>query len=76
MTVAARSGYPAAQQGVDCIPHLIAFNEMQHQLFNFVQEPRDRTVEQFLEGLRQQAASSGVEGDFSWALKRSLERIA
>jgi len=28
MTVSARAGYPAAQQGVDPIPDLMAFNEI------------------------------------------------
>jgi hypothetical protein len=78
MTVSARAGYPAAQQGVDSIPHLIAFNELQHQLFNYLRESQtkdDWTIEKFVEGLYQKAASSGVEGDFGWALKYSIEQI-
>jgi hypothetical protein len=35
MTVSARAGYPLAKQA-DGIPHLMAFNELQHQLFNYL----------------------------------------
>ena len=35
MTVSARAGYPLAQQA-DPVPHLMAFNEMQHQLYNYL----------------------------------------
>ena len=78
MTIAARAGYPAAGKA-DSIPHLIAFNELQHQLFNYLQHSQtkdDWTIESFLDGLRQKAATSGVEGDFGWALKWSLRGIA
>jgi hypothetical protein len=57
MTISARAGYPAAGQ-VDSIPHLIAFNELQHQLFNYLQHSRtkdDWTIENFLDGLRQKS---------------------
>lgn len=75
MTISARAGYPAAQQGVDSIPHLVAFNELQHQLFNYLGTPNDRTAEQFIDGLRQRAASLGVEGDFVWAIRSSIDRV-
>ena len=77
MTVSARAGYPLAQQA-DPIPHLMAFNEMQHQLFNYLrhsQSKDDWTIEAFVEGLCQRAKASGIEGDFGWALKSSLERM-
>jgi hypothetical protein len=77
MTISARAGYPAASQPVDSIPHLIAFNELQHQLFGYLRHSYtedDWTVEDFLEGLCQKAKASGVEGDFGWALKWSVER--
>ena len=76
MTISARAGYPAAGQPVESIPHLIAFNELQHQLFGYLSHSQahdDRTIEKFVEGLCQKAKASGVEGDFGWALKRSLE---
>jgi hypothetical protein len=78
MTVSARAGYPLAQQA-DSIPHLMAFNEMQHQLFNYLRRSRtehDWTIESFIEGLRQKAKVSGIEGDFGWALKWSVERLS
>jgi hypothetical protein len=52
MTVSARAGYPAAQL-TDSIPHLMAFNELQHQLYNYLRqlETTDQwTIENFLEG--------------------------
>jgi hypothetical protein len=36
---AARAGYPLAQQA-DPIPHRMAFNEMQHQPFNYLRHSR------------------------------------
>jgi hypothetical protein len=78
MTVSARAGYPLAQQA-DPIPHLIAFNEMQHQLFNYLRHSRgmdDWTIEDFVKALCEKAKMSGIEGDFGWALKSSVERIA
>jgi hypothetical protein len=77
MTVSARAGYPLAQQA-DSIPHLMAFNELQHQLFNYLRHSRtenDWTIESFLEGLCQKAKASGVEGDFGWAVKWSVGTI-
>ena len=59
-------------------PHLMAFNELQHQLFNYLRHlptENDWTIETLLEGLGQKAKASGVEGDFGWAVKWSVERI-
>ncbi|HZU44480.1 MAG TPA: hypothetical protein VE994_17525 [Terriglobales bacterium] len=78
MTVSARAGYPAAQQGVEPIPHLMAFNEMQHQLFNYLRHSRgdaEWKIEDFVKALCQQAKVSGIEGDFGWALKSCMERL-
>jgi hypothetical protein len=77
MTVSARAGYPLAKQA-EPIPHLMAFNEMQHQLFNYLRHSRtegDWTIENLVQGLFQKAKASGVEGDFDWAVKWSVERI-
>jgi len=77
MTISARAGYPLAQQA-DPIPHLMAFNEMQHQLFNYLRQSRsndDWTIEAFVDGLYKKAKISGVEGDFDWALNWSMERL-
>jgi hypothetical protein len=78
MTVSARAGYPLAQQA-DPIPHLMAFNEMQHQLFNYLRHSRsegDWMIEDFIKGICEKAKQSGIEGDFGWALKSSVERLA
>lgn len=78
MTVSARAGYPAAQQA-DSISHLMAFNELQHQLFNYLRDfeaGKDWGIEQFVRALYQRAVSSGVEGDFGRALKRSVGQIS
>jgi len=78
MTVSARGGYPLAKQA-EPIPHLMAFNELQHQLYNYLihsREKDDWTIEDIIMGLCERAAASGVNGDFGWALKSSLEKIA
>jgi len=62
----------------DPIPHLMAFNELQHQLFNYLRYSRIKdawTLEDFIAGFCQRAKASGVEGDFGSALKDSVERI-
>jgi hypothetical protein len=77
MTLSARAGYPLAQRA-DPIPHLMAFNDMQHQLFNFLrhsQSEDDWRLEDFVKGLCQSAKVSGVEGEFGWALKSSVKRL-
>ena len=78
MTISARAGYPAAGHA-DSVPHLIAFNELQHQLFGYLRHMRahdDWTLESFLQGLCQEAKTTGVECDFGWALKSSVERLS
>jgi hypothetical protein len=78
MTVSARAGYPHAQQA-DPIPHLMAFNEMQHQLYNYLRHSQSEdewTIQDFVNGLCQKAKVSGIEGDFGWALKSSVERLS
>jgi hypothetical protein len=78
MTVSARAGYPIANQKAEPIPHLMAFNELQHQLFNSLRHTPtkdDWTIQHFLEGLNQKAKASKVDDDFGWALKWSVERI-
>jgi hypothetical protein len=78
MTVSARGGYPLAKQA-EPIPHMMAFNELQHQLYNYLihsREKDDWTIEDFVKGLCERADASGVNGDFGWALKSSLEKVA
>jgi hypothetical protein len=77
MTIAARAGYPDAKQA-DSILHLMAFNELQHQLYNYLghsQTKDDWTIEELLEGLHQKASASGVAGHFGAALNSSLRAI-
>ena len=78
MTVSARAGYPAAGHA-DSVTHLIAFNELQHQLFGYIRHMRtqdDWNIRSLLQGLIQNAKASGVDGDFGWALKSSVDRLA
>ena len=78
MTVSARGGYPLAKQA-EPVPHLMAFNELQHQLYNYLihsREKDDWTIEDFVKGLYERAVGSGVNGDFGWALKSSLEKVS
>lgn len=78
MTIAARAGYPLAKQTAEPVPHLMAFNELQHQLFNYLRRTRsgdDWGIQDFLEGLNQKAKASNVAGDFGWAVKMSIERM-
>ncbi|HLV86859.1 MAG TPA: hypothetical protein VKV39_07770 [Candidatus Sulfotelmatobacter sp.] len=59
--------------------HMMAFNELQHQLFNYLihsREKDDWTIEDFIKSQCEEAAASGVNDDFGWALKSSLEKIA
>lgn len=78
MTVSARAGYPLAGQA-EPIAHMMAFNELQHQLYNYLihtREKDDWAIEDFVKGLCKEADGSGVNGDFGWALKLSLEKVA
>jgi hypothetical protein len=81
MTVSARAGYPNSTLVDDRLSYLIAFNEIQHQIYNFMRNSSaegDWKIEDFLEGLRQKAAASGVEvaGYFGAAVKSSLRSVA
>jgi len=76
LTISARAGYPAVENNMK---HLIAFNEIQHQLYNFMRHPQHKErwkIEDFLEGLRQYAEASGVAGHFGAAVRSSLRRLA
>jgi hypothetical protein len=45
----------------------MAFNEMQHQLFNYLRHSQtqdDWTIEAFVEALCHRAKTYGIEGDF------------
>jgi hypothetical protein len=77
MTVSARAYYPRGPEG-GSLAHLIAFNELQHQVYNYLRHSwtkDDWTIEQFVHGLCDKASASGVEGWFGTAIKSSVEAI-
>jgi hypothetical protein len=72
LTISARIGYPTMENN---IKHLVAFNEMQHQLYNYMRHSQEKEkwkIEDFLEGLRKYAEASGIAGDFGAAVLSSL----
>jgi len=75
MTISARAGYPTVDND---IRHLVAFNEMQHQLYNYLRRPQENEqwkIEDFLEGLRRYAEATGVAGHLGAAVRTSLESL-
>lgn len=81
MTVSARAGYPNSTVVSDKFSYLIAFNEIQHQIYNFMLHSStqgDWNIEDFFKGLSQKAVASGVdvEGYFGAAVKSSLQSVA
>ena len=81
MTVSARAGYPSSTVVSDKLSYLIAFNEIQHQIYNFMRHSSaegDWNIEDFFKGLHQKAVASGVdvEGYFGAAVKSSLQSVA
>lgn len=74
-TIAARAGYPTGG-GLGNLQHLIGFNELQHQLYNYLHRTKGNwSMESFLSCLFDEAKRFRVEGDFAWALKSSLRGI-
>lgn len=74
-TIAARAGYPVGETPGK-IRHLIGFNELQHQLYNYLCGAKANWgIESCLNCLFDEAKRFGVEGDFGWALKSSLRGI-
>jgi hypothetical protein len=56
MTISARAGYPVARPESDNAAHLMAFNEMQHQLYNYLTYIKeDWTIESFLNDICEKA---------------------
>jgi hypothetical protein len=76
MTVSARAGYPAVGNKIE---HLVAFNELQHKLYQQMLhcETNDEwyKVEQLLENFRKYAVAAGVAGDFGAAVHASLRSL-
>ncbi len=77
LTISARAYYPHGPEG-GSLKHLIAFNELQHQVYNYMrhsQTEKDWTIEQFVNGLCDKASASGVEGYFGTAMRSSVKAI-
>jgi hypothetical protein len=76
MTISARGGYPTVQNEIE---HLVAFNELQHQLYNQMLHCQTNDawykVEELLENLRKYAVATGVAGDFGWAVHTSIRSL-
>jgi hypothetical protein len=76
MTISARSGYPTVQND---IKHLVAFNELQHQLYNQMLHCQTKgewyKAEELLENLRKYAVTAGVAGDFGAAVLASIRSM-
>jgi hypothetical protein len=76
MTISARDGYPRVQNKIE---HLVAFNEVQHQLYNQMLHCQTNNewhkVEELLENLRKHAVAAGVAGDFGWAVQTSIRSL-
>jgi hypothetical protein len=76
MTVSARVGYPTVENKIE---HLVAFNELQHQLYNQMLHCQTNDewykVEELLENLRKYAVAAGVAGDFGWAVHTSIRSL-
>src|ERR1039458_1834587 len=76
MTISARGGYPTVDNN---IAHLVAFNELQHKLYNQMLHCQTNDewykVEELLENLRDYAVSAGVAGDFGCAVHTSIRSL-
>ena len=76
MTISARGGYPTVENKIE---HLVAFNELQHQLYNQMLHCQTNDewykVEELLENLRKYAVAAGVGGDFGWAVHASVRSL-
>ena len=76
MTVSARAGYPAVENKME---YLVAFNELQHQLYNQMLHCQTGDewykAEELLENLRKYAEAAGVAGDFGWAAQTSIRSL-
>ncbi len=72
LTVAARGAYPQVQGDIG---HLVGFNEMQHQLHNFLRYPPTADpwpVSDLLDSLYAKGEHYGIADDLNWAVGRSF----
>ena len=74
--LSARAGYPTVENKIE---HLVAFNELQHQLYNQMLHCQRNDewykVEELLENLRKYAEWAGVAGAFGWAAQKSVRSL-
>ncbi len=74
LTICARSNYPVGDTPGNISP-LIGCNELQHQIYGKIrrlQRGDDWPLEEFLETLIQKASHYSEDGDFGWAINRTL----
>jgi hypothetical protein len=77
LTVSARGAY-ALEGQPGSLAHLMAFNEMQHQVYGRIRHLRrgeEWTAESFLDGLLARASTYRLEGELGWALRRAFEEL-
>ena len=77
LAIAARDGYPVQEKSgnVEC---LVAFNEMQHQIYGRIRHLSrgdEWAIESLLDGLEQKAKHYHVLAGFNLALSRSSQEI-
>lgn len=76
LTISARGGYPTVDNKIE---HLVAFNELQHQLYNQMLHCQTSEewykAEELLENLRKYSVAAGVAGDFGVAVKASIQSL-
>lgn len=76
MTISARAGYPTVENKIE---HLVAFNELQHHLYNQMLHCQTNDewykVEELLENLRKYAVAAGVGDDFGPAAHRAIRSL-
>ena len=74
LTVSARGAYPVQDQPGN-IQLLIAFNEMQHQIYGRIrhlERGEAWTIESFVNGLIEKSAHYKVQSDLNWAFNHSF----
>ena len=78
LTVCARADY-VYEGNVGSIKRLMAFNEMQHQIYNYQLHPETRgnwPIEQLIETLFEQAAPQRIQDAVLWAMQTALSHRA
>jgi len=75
LTISARAGYPVGDNPAT-LEQLIGFNELQHQLYNYLLGAKGNwSLESLLDVLFGESKRFGVEGDLGCAFRNSLRTI-